>query len=176
MPVSGCGGHAEGFPGLVHGQTREVTQLDEPCGRPILAPQLGEAVVEGQELVRRGLRSQINGIDVESLAAPASLLGEFFPCAIDQDAAHRLSSGGEKVPPAVPALLMAPSRIATRQKARIRLMDQCCRLERLPGLLLSELLSGQPAQLVIDQRQELLGGTGLALPNGGQDAGDFSHR
>src|SRR5262249_3545347 len=32
------------------------------------------------------------------------------------------------------------------------------------------------AQFVIDQRQELLGGTGIAVLDGGQDTGDFTHR
>ena len=36
-------------------------------------------------------------------------------------------------------------------------------------------LGRQPAQLVVDQRQELLGGVRIALLDGGQDAGDFVH-
>src|SRR5262249_56471555 len=43
-------------------------------------------------------------------------------------------------------------------------------------LLLGQLLGRQLAQLVVDQRQQLLGGVRLALFDGGQDAGDFAHR
>jgi hypothetical protein len=42
-------------------------------------------------------------------------------------------------------------------------MDQGCGLERLAWLLLRQLQSGQLAQLVVDQRQELLGGVRVAL-------------
>ena len=43
---------------------------------------------------------------------------------------------------------------------QIRLVDQGRGLERLAGLLLGQPLGGQLAQLVVDQRQELLGGLG----------------
>ena len=41
-------------------------------------------------------------------------------------------------------------------------MHQSRRLQRLPRLLLRELRRGQLSQLVIDQRQELLGGVWIA--------------
>jgi hypothetical protein len=36
-------------------------------------------------------------------------------------------------------------------------------------------LGRQSAQLVINQRQELVGGSGITLFDGGQNAGDFGH-
>ena len=48
--------------------------------------------------------------------------------------------------------------------------------QRLPRLLLSQLLRRQLAQLLVDQRQELLGGVGIASLDGGQDAGNLAHR
>jgi hypothetical protein len=46
-------------------------------------------------------------------------------------------------------------------------MDQGRGLERLPGLFVGQLLGSQAAQLVVDQRQELLGGVRVALLDGG---------
>src|SRR5439155_465134 len=43
------------------------------------------------------------------------------------------------------------------------------------GLLLGELLGGEAAQAVVDQRQQLLGRVGVALLDGGQNARDVSH-
>src|SRR5262249_26964545 len=57
-----------------------------------------------------------------------------------------------------------------------RLVDQCGGLKRLPRMLLGQLLRRQLAQLVVDQRQELAGGAGIALLDGGEDARDFGHR
>jgi len=54
-------------------------------------------------------------------------------------------------------------------------VDQCRGLERLAGFLLSELLCGQLAQLVIDEGQKLLGGVRIALVNRVQDLGQVGH-
>ena len=58
---------------------------------------------------------------------------------------------------------------------QVGLVDQGRGLERLAGLLLGQLLGRQLAQLVVDQRQELLGGVRVALLDGRQDAGDVVH-
>ena len=58
----------------------------------------------------------------------------------------------------------------------VRLVDQGRGLERLAGLLLRQLLGGQLAQLVVDQRQELLGRLRVALLDGREDAGHVVHR
>ena len=39
------------------------------------------------------------------------------------------------------------------EQPEVRLVDQGRGLEGLPGLLLGQLLGGQPAQLVVDQRE-----------------------
>jgi hypothetical protein len=54
-------------------------------------------------------------------------------------------------------------------------VDQGGCLERLARLLLRQLLRRQLAQLVVDQRQELLGGVRVALLDGGEDARDVAH-
>ena len=59
---------------------------------------------------------------------------------------------------------------------KIGFVDQGRGLERLAGLLLGQFLRRQLAQLVVDQRQKLLGGVGIALLDGGQDAGNVVHR
>ena len=58
----------------------------------------------------------------------------------------------------------------------VRLVDQGGGLERLAGLLLRQPLGGQLAQLVVDQRQELLGRLGVALLDRREDAGHVVHQ
>jgi len=48
-------------------------------------------------------------------------------------------------------------------------------LERLASLLLCQFWAAKLAQLVVDQRQELLGRLGLALLDGREDAGHVVH-
>ena len=70
-----------------------------------------------------------------------------------------------------PRLFQCWPRLAADQP-QVRLVDQGGGLQRLAGLLLGQLLGRQLAQLVVDQRQELLGGVRIAALDGGQDAGD----
>ncbi len=57
----------------------------------------------------------------------------------------------------------------------VRLVDQRRGLERLSGLLAGELPGRDPSQLVVNQGQELARGDGVALLDGGEDAGHVGH-
>ena len=48
-------------------------------------------------------------------------------------------------------------------------------LERLARLLVGQSCGRELAQLVVDERQQLLGGVRVALLDGGQDVGDVAH-
>ena len=52
-------------------------------------------------------------------------------------------------------------------QAQVGLMDQGSGAQRLPRLLLLELPRGQPAQLLVNQRQKLARGLRIALIDGG---------
>ena len=60
--------------------------------------------------------------------------------------------------------------LAGVDEPEIGLVDQGRGLEGLAGLLLRQLPGRQLAQLVIDQRQELLGRLGVAVLDGREDA------
>ena len=70
--------------------------------------------------------------------------------------------------------LFQPRALSVHQ-AEIRLVHQGRRLERLAGPLLGQLPRGQPAQLVVDQRQELVGGLRVALLDRPEDMRDVVH-
>jgi hypothetical protein len=61
------------------------------------------------------------------------------------------------------------------EKAQVGLVDQGGRLERLPRRLMGQLVGGELAQLVVDQRQELLGGVRVAVRDGIEDLGRVTH-
>ena len=75
----------------------------------------------------------------------------------------------------VPATVPALGGLSPINQSQISFVDQCGGLKRLARLFLGQPLGGQPAQFVVDQRQQLLGGMRVALLDGGQDAGDFIH-
>jgi hypothetical protein len=74
------------------------------------------------------------------------------------------------VPSAVP--LLGPLRI---DKSEVGFVDQGRGLERLAGLFVGQFLRRQLAQLVVNQRQELLGGVRVAGVDGGQDTRNVGH-
>lgn len=54
-------------------------------------------------------------------------------------------------------------------------MDQRCRLKRLTCGLVRHLLRRESAQFRIDQRQQLIGGGGIAGVDSAKDLGDVEH-
>jgi hypothetical protein len=92
-------------------------------------------------------------------------------CAIEENPAHRLGRGSKEMSATVPALDFG--RI---DEPEIRLVDEGGGLERMPGLFLRQLQGGQLAQFVVHERQELLGGLGIALLDGRQDSGYVAHQ
>lgn len=60
-------------------------------------------------------------------------------------------------------------------ESEVGVVNQGSALKRLPRLLAGQLLLRQLPQLVINQRQEPLGGLQIAMFNGGQDGSDFLH-
>ena len=73
--------------------------------------------------------------------------------AFHQDAAHRLGRGGKEVSTAVPGMLLARLTPRAHHESEIRLVHQRGRLERLTRGFLRDLVSRQPAQFVVDERQ-----------------------
>ena len=89
---------------------------------------------------------------------------------LDQDAAHRLGGRGEEMAAPVPA------RGRTRpDEPEVGLVNQGRRLQRLAGPLVRQPLGGQPAQFVVDQRQELGGRIRVTPLDGREDVHDIVH-
>src|SRR5262245_46133474 len=84
---------------------------------------------------------------------------------VDKDAPHGLSGSGKEMAAAVPVLRFLPF-----HQAEIGFMNKSRGLERLARSLLRQLLRRQLAKFVVDERQELLGSTGVAFFDGGQNA------
>jgi hypothetical protein len=83
---------------------------------------------------------------------------------------HGLGRRPKEVTPARPVL-----HLCGVHQTHIRLVDQGSSPEFLAGRFPGQPPGGEPAELAVDQRQELLGGVGVALLDGGLDAGDCTH-
>ena len=89
---------------------------------------------------------------------------------LDENAPHGLGGSCKEMAPAVPML-----GLVNIDQPDVRLVDQRGGLKRLAGILLGHLCSGQLPQFVVDQRQQLLGGGGVALFDGAEDMCDVAH-
>src|SRR5208283_2085372 len=89
--------------------------------------------------------------------------------AVDQDAPHGLGRGGKKV------RAVLPGRLLVAAQAQPGLVHERRRLKRVPVGFAGHLRIGELAQLIIDKRQQLLGGLRITLPCAVQDDGDLMH-
>ena len=106
-----------------------------------------------------------------SRRAPAAvLLAALSAGVLDQDAPHRLGRGGEEMAPTVPLPV-----VGRPDEPYVSLVNQGGGLKRLPGSLLGQSMCGQLAELVVDERQELVGRPCVAFLDGRKDAGDLVH-
>jgi hypothetical protein len=102
-------------------------------------------------------RDRLLDIEIEPQAIAAALKAVLASGVLDQDTTHGLGRRGKEVT-AIFELLIA-------NQAQIRFMHKRRSVERLPRLLAGHLRRGKPAQLVVDQRQELRRGLSVALPD-----------
>jgi hypothetical protein len=131
---------------------------------------LSHCLIEGEKPFIGNVGGEVKDVHVEPFTSAAVAKPALAASVLDLDAPHRLGGGSEEVAPAVPGLS-----VAAADQAQIGFVNKCGGIERLAGLFLGHLVGREPAQLVIDQRQELLGGVRVALVDGGKDPSDIGH-
>jgi hypothetical protein len=87
---------------------------------------------------------------------------------VDKDLAHRFGGDAEEV--AVVGIRLVAD------EPKVGLMHQGGGVERVIGPFPGHLHRGQPAQLVVNQRQELLGRPNVAVLDSRKDTGHVVHR
>ena len=131
--------------------------------------QLIERVVELKKnlFLRRG--GNLNLVQWHALGLFS--VSEAQPAAgtVDEDMPHRLGGGAEKMSAALPTLFLSSC------QPQPRLMNQGRGLQGLSGRLKGYLVSGELSEFVINKREELLGGLGIAVLKRLQDARHFAH-
>jgi hypothetical protein len=171
VPLRRRRGNAESFHGLLNGQPHEIAEFHQFDLLRLDLGEAGERLVERDEVVidrRRGDGQVVGLVSVQ----PAAVLGGLLAaCGFDKDASHGLSRGGKEV-----AAMVPPVALGCANQPVVRFVDQRGRLQGVAGRLGGQTGGGEPAQLVVDQRQQLRGGVGVALREVGQDLGNFVHR
>src|SRR5262249_31887000 len=180
VALGGAQRNVEGLRRLLEREAGEEVELDDLGHARLLSVEVFQGFVESDQLLVRRRADQLALEQINALPVAAALEALLRARLLDQDAAHRFRGGEKKVATvgkrsrpgsASPVSILLPA----LHQSQVRFMDQGRGIERLPRLLVRELLGRQFAQLLVDQRQELLGGGRIALLDGGQDARDVAH-
>jgi hypothetical protein len=160
--VGGGPGQAQRGGRLLDRQAGKHPRFDDLGGHRLLGGQPFQGVVQLQEPLIGGGGGRLEALEGK---ARRQLLA---PRRFDEDAAHGLGGGRH--------FLAAVGKVLIPDQPQVRLMDEGRCLQRLPRLFAGQLCRRQPAQLVVDKRQQLRGGVRVAPLDSGQDAGHVAHR
>jgi len=135
----------------------------------VLADKVLQGLVDGQETVRVGIHRQMHLLQIKPPPISPALEQAIFPRGIDEDLPHRLRGGGEKVASALPIPLFGSS------QAQPGFVNESGGLEGVSGRLVPHFQGRKASQLFVDQREQFLGGLGLALPHSIENARNVVH-
>ena len=173
-PIAFCRRHrnAQRRGCLFEGHPHKKPQLDELSLPRRFGFQHGEGLMNGKNPL--GLLASdwigLSFIDVEAHPVAALAFGSLAPRLIHENPSHGFCGCGKEVPPRIPML-----DLVYIDETKVGIVDQCCRLQSLPRVLMSQFSCRKLSQFIIDQRQEPLGSDGIALLNLRQNAGDVGH-
>src|SRR6266446_1558683 len=167
--VGGALRDAENFGSFLERHAHEVMQLHQFGFGLVLGGKLVERLVDGQELVIVTRRGHIYVLNIHALPAAAVAKGAFAAGFLNQDAAHGLGGGGEKM------RAVCKLRLFVAGQAKPSFVNQRRGLERLTRRFVGHLRRRELAQLLIHQREQFVGGVGVALLDGRQDMSDVAH-
>jgi hypothetical protein len=163
VALDGRLGDAEQLGDLRHLEAGEKPQLDD-LGEAFV--ELGEArqrAVDVEELLGvrlDGDRPRRQGVDVGVLRSRPAAVGQPRPRVVDHHLPHRLGGGGEEVF----AVFEAQRRAV--EELEVGLVDEGAGVERLAAPVARELGTGDPLQVAVDARQQLVLPRGVARQAG----------
>ena len=112
---------------------------------------------------------EVHLFKIDPFVSAAVTQGAFAASPVNEDAAHRLSRCRKEV--------SAPSElwVVVANQPQPGFVDKGCGLQRVARRLIRHLGGCEPAQLLIDQRQQFIGGLGVAALDSLNYPGDIAH-
>ena len=151
-------GDAERTGGLGVVETGEIAQFYQFGLRRVMACEFFERLVNCEQLVIVGAGSRkFKVVDIQPRLIAAMPWGAALAGPVDQDASHRLGGGGAKV------RAILPRRLRIAAEPQPGFMDEGRRLQRQAGGLARHFRGGKFAQLLVNERKELVGGLRVAI-------------
>ena len=169
--VRGAGGNAQDFGGFLQSHADEITQLHQFSFDFALSSQFVERLVHGEEFVFVTRPGNFNAFKFHALVVATVTHGAFAAGLVNEDAAHGLGGGGEEMS------AIGKLRIIISNQAQPSFMNELRgRLQGLVGRFIRHACRRQLAQLAINQRQQFIGGLGVAVFDGLKDECDVTQQ
>jgi hypothetical protein len=163
--LDGPFGQAQNFGGFRRRHADKETQLDDLGLNRTAGGQPVERVIDRQEMVLVGRHGDFHIFNIYALQAAAVTAGEFAAGVVNEEMAHGLGGGGEEMG------AIFEGRVVAADEAQPNLMHQSGGLEGVTCGAVGHLIRRELAQLRINQRQQLIGGLGVAVLDGLKNAG-----
>ncbi len=154
-----------------HGQTNEIAKLYHLGRNRVVRRELIERVADREDFLagRTDRDSQSGFLQWLKLDLTATLETALSPGCFHQDAPHGLAGGSEEVCAVLPLGLLVSS------QPQPRFVDEGGGLESLAGRLGGHLQGREPAQFIIDEREQFPGGLRITTLNAIENARDVTH-
>ena len=112
--------------------------------------------MDGKKLVVFRDEGDFHFLDVHPLPSAAVTLRALAAGAIDEDAPHRFGRGAKEMRAVLPGMLLGAG------QPQPCFMHQRGGLQRVPARLVRHLARGQLAKFFVNEREQLIGGSGIA--------------
>lgn len=159
IALNGAWSDADDGANLLHGETAEVSELDDFGLAGILLLEPGERFIEQRDLVETLGRDGELVLQLDAFHLSAALIGVAGAGVVDEDAAHDVGGEADEMGAVVPVDVLL-------DQAEVGFIDQGGRLQGVVGALAAHAGVRDAMQLCVDERQELLGRCSIAGMHG----------
>ena len=162
--------NVEQFGNLAVLQADEEAEFDDFGLGCVLGGESVQRLVDMEQLSRVMLAGEFNVVEGNSFAAAAVAKLEFAAGIIDENAAHAFGRGTEEMGAVLPGL------VRRAHQAQPGLMNKSGGLECVAGGFTCHAMRRQFSELVINQREQFLGGFGITLVNAIENLCDVAYK
>ena len=167
VALDGAWRDVEDFGDLFDGEAAEIAKLDDASLAGVLGGELGEGLIDGGDFVEAVGGDGEVVVHLDTTETAGATLGIVLTGVVDEDLAHDVGGEADEVGAAVPVDVFA-------DEAEIGFVDEGGSLEGVVGALATHVGLGETVELRVDEREETIGGGGVAVVHGLEELGYFS--
>jgi hypothetical protein len=167
VTLDGARGDLEDGGDLLDGETAEVAQLDDAGLARILSGEAREGLIDRGDFVEAIGGDGEVVVHLDAMEASGAALGVMLAGIVDEDLAHYVGGEADEVGAVGPVDVFAG-------KAEVGFVDEGGGLEGVVWALATHIGLGEAVKLGVDQREEAVGGGGIACVHGFEKLSDVA--